>query len=130
MATAPRSLNGVTLTGATSSWTATIIDITPPTSERDSLATSNQATTGYMTFLAAKLSDPGSIEMTVEWEGAEADPTLLVDENWAITWPGHTATQAGHFTAFGGGNGTLGEKMTSSGTLKLSGPRTVVTNAL
>jgi hypothetical protein len=122
--------HGTTITFGTSGFSANLIDVSGPSVERGSIDTTHMATASALTFIPADLYDPGGVELTFEFNGADNPPIDAVAETITIDWAGASGTGnwsgSGFMTNYKPG-ATIGERMTATATLKLTGPLSPVT---
>lgn len=125
---------GLTLTFATSSFTAQILSANWTGASREPKATSHMATaapsageTGNMTYIPGDLSDPGELQFTMHFATNTQPPLDSAAETVTITWP-LGAGDAANATLAGTGFMTsfevtadLDEVMEASATVKFSG---------
>jgi hypothetical protein len=112
---------GLTILFGTTGFEAEILDVTLPSVARESINTSHQGTTGAHTFTPASLYDAGEFSFTMHFDPSKTPPWDQDAETITLTFPS-TATWI--FTAFltgYDGEAPLEDKMTASGTLKISG---------
>lgn len=122
---------GTTITFGTSNYAAQLISVDGPSMTRETIESSHMGTTGQKTFIPTTLSDSG--ELSVEFElltptqGVDPDSQEMIDQaaetitiNWGGLGAGHTWSVNGFMTAFSPSS-SMGERMTASATIKLSG---------
>lgn len=78
---------GTTIAFATSSFVANILSINGQDMSRPSIKTSHMGTTTYDTFVPGDLSDPGSTEMTFQFDPDTQPPINGAAEVITITFP-------------------------------------------
>ncbi len=120
--------SGITIVFGTSSFSAEIVDVRMPGTERGSIETTHQGTSPkWKTFTPEDFADPGSLEFDVHFNPDTALPTLDVAETVTITWPSGATFAATMFvTSYGNIDAALNGKMMASLTLKISGEPTIV----
>lgn len=121
---------GISITFATSSFTAEITDVQGQGISRESIATSHHGSTTYMDFIPGDLTDPGEVTLEFSFDPDEQPPITGPAENIIITFPtpaggatGATAASSGFITEWSWG-APLEEKMTGNATIKLTGTTT------
>jgi hypothetical protein len=95
---------------------------------RPSIDTSHMGTATAMTYTPGSLFDPGELQVEIAFVPGTAPPWDSVAETCTVTWPdAGTATWAasGFMTEFEV-SGALEERLTATGTVKLSGDITIV----
>ena len=116
---------GTTVVFATSGFTANLLSVDGPGVERAAINSSHMATaSSYMTYIPAKLSDGGSVDIEFEFNGADAPPITAAAETITIDWAGDTGDGEYSFTGFMTNyspSASVGERMTATATLKVSG---------
>ncbi len=126
---------GITLSFATSSFTAQIKDISWPSMSRDAHETTHQGTAlaganefGNRTFIPSDLSDPGEVTVEMHFNADTVPPTDAATEVMTMTWPKVAAdttapiwTASVFCTSYDPG-AVLGDVMTASATWKVTGP--------
>ena len=123
MASSPKDGWNTTVTFA--GFTAEIIDVTFNGPTRGEIDATVMSTEDYMVFIPAALSDPGSIDCTLEFTGTNF-PTLTDDDtatSCVISWAnaaGTTTVDA--FLTNWSASAAIGERMTATCTLKATGP--------
>lgn len=122
---------GAQITFATSAFTSDLITLTLPERTRAAIDTSHLGTTVAMTSKPAKLVDPGEVSAEFDHNPAAVKLVKNAAETVTITYPlqsGETTAATLAFQAFvtseGGENFTIGERMTTKVTLKVSGDYT------
>jgi hypothetical protein len=117
---------GTTVTFGTSSFTADIIEITPPGPDRESIDITHMGTTGQKVFMPADLPDWGEFSMTIQFDPS-VDPatalTVTIPEEITIAFG---ASGAGSISFKGFMTGyepaaPMEELMTAEVTVKVSG---------
>jgi hypothetical protein len=85
---------GTTITFGSSGFTAEITDVRITGFNRNAIETSHMGTTapstnqvGNKTFVPSKLSDPGSLAMTIHFNPNTNPPLDAVAETVTVTWP-------------------------------------------
>lgn len=78
---------GFTIAFGTSGFTAQILDVTPPGSERESIETSHQGTVTWKTFLPADLVNNGELEFTGHHNPDTDPPIDGATEQVTLTFP-------------------------------------------
>ncbi len=108
-----------------SGFLAEIVDFGWSGISRESIPTSNMASSGAMTFLPAKLYDPGElrVELLFDPEQSPVTPITAAAETVTVTYadaaPASTMAASGFMTNFEIA-GPLEDRMTATATLKLS----------
>jgi len=106
-------------------FSANIIDINGPSAEKAFIDTTHMGTTTAMSFIPATLYDPGSIDLTCEYNG-EGPINDTAATSMSIVWAnGSTATFDGFVTGCGNPSVSIGERMTFTVTIKVTGPISV-----
>lgn len=82
MSVSPQVSTGITFTFPDSLFTAKFVNVTPPASSREALQTSHMTTTGYHTYIPAKLVEGGELSATIHFAPSQvppidADPELI-----------------------------------------------------
>lgn len=94
---------------------------------RESIDTSHMGTTGGMTFTPGDLYDPGELQVEMAFVPGTSPPYDGAAETCTVTWPdagAATWAASGFMTGFEV-TGPLEERMTATGTVKLSGNITI-----
>ena len=118
---APIIATGVTITFATSAWSANLMSVTHSGNGREAIKTSYQGTTTVDTFVPSKLRDPGSWEIEVQYDPLEDPPLDAAAETITVAWPdGEEEAFTGFVTGFEK-SGTLDEMVMATMTIKVSG---------
>ena len=128
MATTARDGSGTTIAYATSSFEGDVISFDGPSAERISIDATVMTTTDSMKFIAAKLFDAGELTMEIEHEGSQDWIIDGVAETITLDWSGEGVGHKWAFEAFCTSysvTAAIGERMTASLTLKLTGPLTI-----
>lgn len=128
---------GTTITFATSSFTAEITNIEWGGIERESIDTTNLSAAapgandfGNRTFIPSALADPGELTLEIHFNPDTLPPVHLVAETITVTFPlvsGDTTAAKWAGSGFATGYGAvvpLGDKMTTTMTVKMSGNQT------
>lgn len=122
-----QNAQGVTITFATSSYTAELVNVELGNSERASLRTSHHGTTGAHTFIPADLVDEGDVTVELHGDGDTPPPIDQPVEQITVQFPPKSgqATGArfqgpGFLTTYSLG-GPLDELITGAYTLKWAG---------
>lgn len=125
MAVTAKTGLGTTITFATSSFTAKIIDIGQICSvSRETIDASNMASSTWMEFLLADLADAGELTFDIEYDGNVDPPVNGASETVTIDiraqGTGYKVSGAGGMTAFQAAV-PHNDKMTGSCTVKWLG---------
>lgn len=119
--------HGITIVFGTSGFSGEITDVTPPGTTRDTIDTSHQGTSDFMTFIPSALADNGELTFTVHYNPDTEPPMTESDvaETITITAPsGATWAFSGFMSGYEPDAPHL-DKMTASVTVKVSGAITV-----
>ena len=132
-----RVADGLTLTGATSGWSAELTEISIDGISRPSIDVTHLAvaapganTHGNMLFLPGEFSDAGSIQVSGHYDPDDIPPIDAVPETWSVTFRTETGDSSGTILASNGfmtdfsWTGSIGDKVTFSATIKRSGNAT------
>jgi len=99
--------NSSTITFGTSSWSANITSIDWSGISRESIETSHLGTTTDKTYIAAALTDPGELSLTVNFDPDTPPPYQSAAETVTLTFPvpsgkstGATYAATGFITSF------------------------------
>ena len=117
-----------TITFATSSFAANLIGLSGPSQTREAIESTVMSTTTAKTYIVATLKDAGEVDIEFEYAGSDTPPIGAVAETITIDWGG---VGVGHMTVFTGfmtghnPTSAMGERMTASATLKISGDITI-----
>lgn len=118
---------GATVTFATTSFTSDLISLTLPERARDAIDTSHLGSTIVKTAKPGKLVDPGEVSMEFDHNPAAVKLIKNAAETITIAYPLQTgeltaATLAftGFATSEGGENFTIGERITTKLTFKVT----------
>lgn len=118
---------GITIAFGTSAFQAQILGVSITGMERESIDTSHMGTTDWKTFMPAKLTDPGSLELKIAFDPDDQPPITGAAETITVTWPIQDApgtsanwSAQGFVTEFEV-TAELEEKMEADVTVKLSG---------
>ena len=89
--------------------------------------TTHMGTTTAMTYTPGDLIDPGELQVEIAFAPGTAPPWDSVAETVTVTWPdaGAATWAASGFMSGFEATGTIEERMTATGTLKLSGDITI-----
>jgi len=116
---------GTTITFGTSEFTANLLSIDGPGVERAAINSSHMATANsYMTYIPAKLSDGGSVDIEFEFLGADTPPITAAAETITIDWAGASGNGQWSFSGFMTNyspSASIGERMTATATVKVTG---------
>lgn len=120
---------GITIVFGTSSFSAQILDVTPPSQSRESIPTSHQGTTTAHTYLPADLVENGELTFTIHFNPDTVPPIDAAAETVTITWPaGATWAFSGFMTNYEP-DAPFEGKMTGTVTVKVTGDITVTAAA-
>src|SRR5262245_21544176 len=88
---------GTTLTFS-SGFCAQIYDVNLDPMKRKSIGTSHlNSTSGWMTFIASKLQDPGGLKLSIAYDGSVAPPITSAAETITLTFSnGHSISCSGY----------------------------------
>ncbi len=123
---------GTTVTfsgGDMNAWAAEIVSVDGPSIERGSMDNTNMSSTNAMEYIAAKLYDAGTLDMTVRHVPATAPPILTAPDtdpdNYATIsltsgGSGTTKTFQGFMTAYSATR-AIGARMEASISIKCTG---------
>jgi hypothetical protein len=118
---------GAAITFATSAFTSDLITLTLPERTREAIDTSHLGSTIVKTAKPGKLVDPGEVSAEFDHNPAAVKLIKNAAETVTITYPletGQATAATLAFTAFvtseGGENFTIGERMTTKVTLKVT----------
>lgn len=117
---------GTTITFATSTYTAELLDIDGPEESRGVIDSFHMATTGAKTFIPTELYDNGSITATVVFDAtSDASPISSAAETITIVFGGATSGNpqwafSGFCTGFKP-SASMGERMTATLDIKVTG---------
>lgn len=122
---------GVVMTFGTSAFAAFLASVDGPSMSRESIQTSHMGTTTNHTFMPADLVDRGEINLEFHFDPSLTPPIALAAETVTIRWPtpagltnGATWVGTAFMTNYTPG-AQIGELMTASATLKVSGAITI-----
>jgi len=113
---------GISITFATSSWSADLLDISPPAATREAIDVSHMGlASGFKEFMPSDLVDWGEAKLTVAFDPATRPPIDAAVEQITITFPeGDTWVFDGFLTKYEP-KAPMEDKMTADVTLKVSG---------
>ena len=115
--------HGARITFEDSAFTANLLSIDGPSQTRESIDATHMGSVTKMEFIPADLSDPGEYSIEFEFDSALEPPIDAAAETVTVAWGDTSATSwsaTGFMTAYSG-SAAIGERMTASATLKLSG---------
>ena len=116
---------GITISFATSGFSAELTDIQSPEAQRGALETTHQGTTVACTFTPQDLVDWGSLEITGHGDPATDPPIDEPAETLTITWPDGDIWSFDGFMTNYRLSAPLNDLMSFSATVKVSGDVTV-----
>ena len=118
---APEISHGVTITFATSAFSAEILEVTPPGSTRKDIQTSHQGTTDSHTFTPADLVDNGTLEFNIHYDPSTAPPMNAAAETITVRFKsGENISFTGYMNGFKPG-AAFEDKFTAAVSVKVSG---------
>ena len=95
---------GATLTLATTGAVGVIRSMTLPEFAIDKIETSDLSTTGFKTYIATDLAEPGELTAEIIFDAEDDDvPSFGVSETVTVTWPIHTTGNTTNATLAGTG---------------------------
>lgn len=117
---------GITITWATSSFTAEITDATLPEQIREAIQTSHTETTdGEKTFIPSDLVDGGELQYEINFDPEESPPMGASAENITVAFASGADWQFSGFMTSYAPTAPLEDRMTASVTVKVSGGITI-----
>jgi len=121
--------NGTTITFGTSSFSANLLSVGGPGRSRGSIETSHMGTTTSHTFIPDDLVDNGEVSLEFEFNGYDTPPINGAVETITIAWGGTGDTWAfsGFMTNYEP-SAAMGDRMTATATLKVTGDITITDN--
>ena len=113
--------HGATLTFSTSAFSANLLSLDGPSRSREAIDSSHMGTSTNMTYIPASLSDGGELSVEFEFDSSLTPPIDAVAETITIAWSdGGSDSFEGFMTAYSP-SAAIGERMTASATIKISG---------
>lgn len=101
---APAVSTGIAFSFPTSGFTANFMNVTPPQLAREALETSHMLTTGYKTYIPAKLIEGGELSAVIQFDPGQTPPIDADPEAIVITFAdGETWTFSGFMTGYQAG---------------------------
>ena len=98
---APQVSTGISIAFPSSGFTANFINVTPPQLQREALETSHMGTTGFKTYIQAKLIEGGSLSGLIQFDPALSPPIDEDPETITITFAdGSTWAFSGFMTDY------------------------------
>ena len=117
--------NGITITFGTSSFSAEILEVTPPPVSRDIVNTSHQGTTGAHNKMPKALYDVGELEFTVHFNPDTEPPIDAEPETITVTFGSGAKWEfSGFMTAYEPA-GVFDDKMTATVRIAVDGAITI-----
>ena len=122
--------NGSTITFSVSGFSANLLSVGGPGRSRGSIETSHMETVKSHTYIPDDLVDNGEVQIELEFNGADDPPIDEAAEATTINWGGTGDTWAADMfmTNYEPG-AAMGDRMTATATLKVTGDITITDNA-
>lgn len=113
---------GISISFATSQWSAELLDVTPPAATREAIDTTHMGLeSAFKTFDPSDLVDWGEAKLTVAFDPGTRPPIDQAKETVTITFPeGDTWAFSAFLTKYEP-KAPMEEKMTADVTIKVSG---------
>lgn len=104
-----------------SSFLGRILNIEWTGISREALETSTMATTGGKTFMPGDLYDPGSLNVTIQFDTDASPPITSTAETVTVTWPDAETWSASGFLTDFSVTAAKEEVMEATATIKFTG---------